>query len=69
VIPLPPLDSLSVFHLNAPAPYLNWPSWFYIQLPNVVWFGVALVIFLACLFVPFPSKAVDSSGYDVSGEG
>jgi hypothetical protein len=69
VIPLPPLASLSLLHLSAPAPYLNWPSWYYLQLPNAIWYGILLLLIVLFLFLPFPSRAVDTEGYDVDGEG
>ncbi len=69
MIPLPPLDALSLLDLSAPAPYGNWPSWYYLQLPNAIWYGVVVLLIVLFLFLPFPSRAVDARGYDVDKEG
>lgn len=66
MIPLPPLQWLSLFDLSHAAPYLNWPSWFYLQLPNAIWFGVVLVLIVVFLFLPFPGHPVDTTGYEDS---
>lgn len=64
--PLPPCETTGLINLCAPAPIYNWPSWFYIQLPNLIWFGVAAGLLILGMLLPFPSREVDTTGYDVS---
>jgi hypothetical protein len=64
--PLPPCETTGLINLCAPAPIYNWPSWFYIQLPNLIWFGFVALLFVLALIVPFPSKAIDTAGYETS---
>jgi hypothetical protein len=52
--------------LCAPAPIYNWPSWFYIQLPNLIWFAAVLLLFVLAIALPFPSQAIDTTGYEAS---
>ena len=62
--PLPPCETTGLINLCAPAPIYNWPSWFFIQLPNLIWYGAAAVLLLLGMLLPFPSKAVDTTGHD-----
>ena len=66
MIPMPPLQSLSLLNLSGPAPTLNWPSWYYLQLPNAIWYLAVVVLIVVFLFLPFPSHAVDTAGYDAN---
>jgi hypothetical protein len=63
--PFPPCETTGLINLCAPAPIYNWPSWFYIQLPNLIWFGAVFLIFVVCLFLPFPAREVDTTGYEM----
>jgi hypothetical protein len=64
--PFPPCETTDLINLCAPAPIYNWPSWFYIQLPNVIWYGVVLLLLVLGMFLPFPAREVDTTGYDAS---
>lgn len=66
--PLPPCATTGIINLCAPAPIYNWPSWFYIQLPNLIWFGAVVVLLVLGMLLPFPSREVDTTGY-VAPEG
>ncbi len=63
--PFPPCETTGLINLCAPAPIYNWPSWFFIQLPNVIWLGMVVVVLVLGIFAPFPSREVDTTGYDV----
>jgi hypothetical protein len=63
--PFPPCETTGIINLCTPAPIYNWPSWFFIQLPNVIWFGVVGVLLIAGIFLPFPGKEIDTTGYEV----
>ena len=62
--PFPPCETTGLINLCAPAPIYNWPSWFFIQLPNVIWLGVMLGLLILGIFLPFPSREVDTTGFD-----
>ena len=64
--PLPPCETTGLINLCAPAPIYNWPDWFYIQLPNLIWYGVVGALLLLGMLLPFPSREVDTTGYDVT---
>ena len=64
--PLPPCETTGLINLCAPAPLYNWPSWFYIQYPNLVWYGVAAGLLFLGMLLPFPSREVDTTGYEVA---
>ena len=49
-----------LFDLSSPAPVIQ-AGWFLITLPNLIWFGLALVIFLLALAIELPTKPVDFS--------
>ncbi|MFN8485784.1 MAG: hypothetical protein U0768_22315 [Anaerolineae bacterium] len=63
--PLPPCETTGLINLCAPAFVFNWPSWFYLQLPNAIWFGLVLLLLILGILLPFPTKAIDTTGYDV----
>ncbi|MFN8471169.1 MAG: hypothetical protein U0822_03020 [Anaerolineae bacterium] len=63
--PLPPCETTGLINLCAPALVINWPSWFYIQVPNVIWFGLVLLLLVLGIFLPFPAREIDTTGYDV----
>lgn len=63
--PFPPCETTGLINLCAPAPMLNWPSWFYLQLPNLIWLGLVGVLLILGIFMPFPAKEIDTQGYDV----
>jgi hypothetical protein len=64
--PFPPCETTGLINLCAPAPIYNWPSWFFIQLPNLIWYGVVALLLIAGMLLPFPSREVDTTGYDVA---
>ncbi len=64
--PLPPCEANGLINLCAPAPIWNWPSWYYLQLPNAIWYGVALLLLVLGIFLPFPTKRLDTTGFDGS---
>jgi len=66
--PLPPCETTGLINLCAPAHIFNWPSWFYLQLPNAIWIGLVLLLFVVFLFLPFPANEIDTTGYE-TGEG
>jgi hypothetical protein len=64
--PFPPCETTGLINLCAPAPVYNWPSWFFIQLPNLIWYGAVALLLIVGMLLPFPSREVDTTGYDVS---
>ena len=67
--PLPPCTTEALINLCAPAPtYTFGIPWFLIQLPNLIWFGLAALFVVLGLFLPFPAKEVDFTGYQRPGE-
>jgi hypothetical protein len=69
VPPLPPCTTTGLVNLCGVAPaYTLGISWFLITLPNVIWFGIVALFVVLSLFLPFPAKEVDFSGYERPGE-
>ncbi len=67
--PLPPCTTTGLINLCAPAPVFTLGiPWLLLQLPNVIWFGLAALFVVLSLVLPFPSKEVDFTGYEVPGE-
>lgn len=68
--PIPSCTAAGLFDLCTPAPvYTFGIPWFLIQLPNLIWFGLVLLFVVLGLFLPFPAKEVDFTGYQRPGEG
>lgn len=67
--PLPPCTTDGLINLCNPAPvYTFGIPWFQIQLPNLIWFGLVVIIIVLALFLPFPGREVDFNGYQRPGE-
>lgn len=67
--PLPPCTTTGLINLCSPAPtYSLGTSWFLIQLPNVIWFGLVILFVILSFLLPFPAKEVDFTGYERPGE-
>jgi hypothetical protein len=67
--PIPPCTTTGLIDLCAPAPIYHFGiPWFSIQLPNLIWLGLVLLFVILCLFLPFPSKEVDFTGFEQPGE-
>jgi len=58
--PVPSCETVGMFDLCAPAHVLTLGDWFVVQLPNLLWFSAALVLVVAGIFVPFPTRAVET---------
>lgn len=67
--PIPPCTTEGLINLCTPAPtYTFGIPWFLIQLPNLIWFGLAALLVVLGLFLPFPAKEIDFTGYQRPGE-
>jgi hypothetical protein len=67
--PFPPCTTTGLINLCTPAPVYNFGiSWFLIQLPNLIWFGLVILFVVLSIFLPFPSREVDFTGYEEPGE-
>jgi len=58
--PVPSCETVGMFDLCAPARVLTLGDWFVVQLPNLLWFSAVLVLVVAGIFVPFPTRAVET---------
>jgi hypothetical protein len=62
--PFPPCETSGLINLCNPAPVLTNGSWFTMQWPNIIWYGLIVVLLLIGIFVPFPGGEVDTDGYE-----
>lgn len=65
--PLPECTTTGLLNLCAPSYVINWPSWFYLQVPNLIWFLLVLTLIVAGIFLPFRTTEVDTTGYQRPG--
>jgi hypothetical protein len=65
--PLPPCTTTGLINMCDPAYVINWPSWFFLQVPNLIWFLMVLALVVAGIFLPFRTTEVDTAGYTRPG--
>jgi hypothetical protein len=62
--PFPPCETAGLINLCAPAPIITNGSWFTLQWPNLIWYGVIVLLLVLGIFIPFPGREVDTTGYE-----
>lgn len=73
--PLPPCETTGLINLCPPAEVFTAGAkvdqgapWFLIQEPNLIWFLVVIALVVVGILLPFPTREIDTKGYD-AGEG
>ncbi len=64
--PLPPCESTGLIDLCGVGAFLS-SDWFTLQVSNLVWFLVLVALIVLAIAIPFPTRAVDFSGYEQPG--
>jgi hypothetical protein len=72
---LPVCETIGLINLCSPAPLIEagakvdvGHAWFILQIPNLIWFLTAFILVILGIFLPFPTREVDTRGYETAGE-
>jgi hypothetical protein len=61
----PPCETGGVINLCAPAPVISAWGWFVLQVPNLIWFAAVGLLLVLGMFLPFPARELNVTGYQL----